>query len=257
MRPIRAHCRGQSRRRRADGLGLGGRRAGGRTARERGAERRYPGVGARLRRHHHGREPDRRVESRRRADVRLPARDGARPAAGRVNHPARVPRAAPRRARALSGDGRRSGAGQAHRAGGAARRRLAAPGRTRDHGRACREQDAFHGLPARYHRAQTGSIRVAGVQRGDPALRLYRQPRSARAAGQHHGLHQRARGRRRRAWSKRLREQRDRGAGRGKAARARWRGHSRGDRLHPRLDRQDGRADQRHPEAVARGAAAR
>ena len=30
-------------------------------------------------------------------------------------------------------------------------------------------------------------------QRGDPALRLHRQPRSARAAGQHHGLHQRAR----------------------------------------------------------------
>ena len=35
--------------------------------------------------------------------------------------------------------------------------------------------------------------RVGTGQRGDPALRLHRQPRSALAAGQHHGLHQRAR----------------------------------------------------------------
>ena len=33
------------------------------------------------------------------------------------------------------------------------------------------------------------------------------------------------------------------------------RGHARGHRLHPRLDREDGPADQRHPEAVARGPA--
>ena len=45
-----------------------------------------------------------------------------------------------------------------------------------------------------------------------------------------------------------------RGAGRGGASRSRRR-HARGGALHPRLDRQDGRADQRHPEAVARGAA--
>ena len=36
--------------------------------------------------------------------------------------------------------------------------------------------------------------RPARGQRRDPALRLYRQPRSALAAGQHHGLHQRTRG---------------------------------------------------------------
>ena len=46
------------------------------------------------------------------------------------------------------------------------------------------------------------------------------------------------------------------GAGRGSAGRSRRR-HARGGALHPRLDRQDGRADQRHPEAVARRARVR
>ena len=36
--------------------------------------------------------------------------------------------------------------------------------------------------------------RAAARQRGDPALRLYRQPRPALAAGQRHGLHRRAGG---------------------------------------------------------------
>ena len=44
----------------------------------------------------------------------------------------------------------------------------------------------------------------------------------------------------------------DRGSAAGRA-----RGPARGDRLHPHLDRQDGPADQRDPEAVARGAAHR
>ena len=43
------------------------------------------------------------------------------------------------------------------------------------------------------HRRETHR-RPARGQRGNPALRLYRQPRPALAAGQHHGLHQRARG---------------------------------------------------------------
>ena len=43
------------------------------------------------------------------------------------------------------------------------------------------------------HRRRTHR-RSARGQRRDPALRLYRQPRSALAAGQHHGLHQRTRG---------------------------------------------------------------
>ena len=43
-------------------------------------------------------------------------------------------------------------------------------------------------------RARSPARRRAGAcQRGDPALRLHRQPRSALAARQHHGLHQRAR----------------------------------------------------------------
>ena len=44
------------------------------------------------------------------------------------------------------------------------------------------------GARARAHR------RPRPRQRGNPALRLYRHPRPARAAGQHHGLHQRAGG---------------------------------------------------------------
>ena len=56
--------------------------------------------------------------------------------------------------------------------------------------------------PYRHHRAARGRSGAEGIERGDPALRLHRQPRPARAAGQHHGLHQRA-GRRARSRSAR------------------------------------------------------
>ena len=53
---------------------------------------------------------------------------------------------------------------------------------------AARQQPQSRGHRRRAHR------RSARGQQRDPALRLHRQPRSALAAGQHHGLHQRTRG---------------------------------------------------------------
>ena len=94
-------------------------------------------------------------------------------------------------------------------------------------------------------------------QRGDPALRLYRQPRSALAAGQRHGLHQRARNRHR---------QRCRDISPATQPTRRWPSEARvaADDDIPEAVRfiraSTGKmdaADQRHPEAVARGAARR
>ena len=126
-------------------------------------------------------------------------------------------------------------------------------------------QDALHESreQALRNEAETGRLasilaeRVAELdvgERGDPALRLYRQPRPARAARQHHGFHQRARNAHR--------------AGRPlfRSVQAETRTLPRRTRSLPSsedmpeaigfirvLDRQDGRADQRHPQAVARG----
>ena len=106
-------------------------------------------------------------------------------------------------------------------------------------------------------------------QRRDPALRLYRQPRSALAAGEHHGLHQRARGiaRRHLQADRCARPRRLAGAAgageRDRHRRTRSRRHRqaafggfwRSARLHQILDRQDGPADIGDPQPHPRGTA--
>ena len=118
------------------------------------------------------------------------------------------------------------------------------------------------------HRRRTHR-RSARGQRGDPALRLYRQPRPALAAGQHHGLHQRTRGIARRhlpadripcprricrAASARQchRYRRARPRRRRQAALA---GFHRSARLHQIVDRQDGPPDHGDPQPHPRGPA--
>ena len=92
---------------------------------QRGAQERDARVGARLRDHDRRGRPDRRVQSRRREDVRAHARRGARQADGGAARARRLPRAAPRGVPALPRTGRRAALGSAARARGSARRRHA------------------------------------------------------------------------------------------------------------------------------------
>ena len=92
---------------------------------------------------------------------------------------------------------------------------------------------------------------LSNANEGDPALRLHRLARPARASGEHHGLHQRAGTGGGHALATLCRVRR-RAVGR---AGGRRRGDPRGLAVHQVVHEQDGPADQRHPAPVAGGQA--